>query len=121
MRRKRLLVVLVVGAVGCGGSTGKAPTSLQGSFDRIESAIEDVHSNVFSEYFSGDSADDNLSLAVDSFIKATAGTPLAADAEEIRKKVYDLDVLASTQPPIDKLRAAVQDLEATLATVKKKM
>jgi hypothetical protein len=121
MRRKRLLVVLVVSAIGCGGRIGKAPTSLQGSFDQIESAIEDFHSNVFGEYYSGGSADDNLSLAVDSFIKATAGTPLAADAEEIRKKVYDLDVLASTQPPVEKLRAAVQDLETTLAAVKKKL
>lgn len=120
MRRKPLLVVLVASAVGCGGSSGTAPNSLKGSFDRIEAAVEDIHTDVFSEDFSR-ALGDNLGLAVHSFIQATAGTPLAADAEEIRKKVDDLDTLAATGPPFEKLRAAVQDLEATLAAVKKKL
>ncbi len=103
-----------------GGSSGTASNSLIGSFERIETAVEDIHSDVFSEDFS-QALGDNLGNAVYSFIQATAGTRLAADAEEIRKKVYDLDTLAATGPPIEKLRAAVQDLEATLAAVKKKL
>ncbi|MBI3464490.1 MAG: hypothetical protein HY000_15760 [Planctomycetes bacterium] len=76
---------------------------------------------MFSENFSGDLGDDQLGFAVESFTKAAAGTGLAADAEEISKKLTALGELAATHPPMDKLRAAVQDLESTVQAVKSKL
>lgn len=121
MRQNPFVALFIVAALGCGGTSAAKPSSLKGSFSRIEDVVADIHNNVFAEHFSGDIGTDPLGPALSSFIKATTGTPLAADADAISKKVYDLDVLASTHPPIDKLRSAVQDLEQTVAAVKKKL
>lgn len=106
--------------LGC-GSAPEHPRSLEGSFVQIEGAVQDMHTNVFGGYYSGDLGDDRLGFAMVEFQKSVAGTPLEADAKRLAQKINEVSTLASKRPPIAKLRTAVKELEDIVADVKKKL
>lgn len=120
MHRLLAGVCLMGTLIGCESGPQK-PDSLQGSFVQIEGAVEDIHTNVFGNYYSGDLGDDQLGLAVASFQKSVAGTALEPDAERLARKVTEVSTLAGKRPPIAKLRTAVKELEDVVAEVKKKL
>jgi len=113
--------ICIVGTIlGCGRAP-QDPGTLNGMFAQIEGAVEDIHTNVFGGYYSGDLGDDQLGMAVAAFQKSVAGTALEADAAKLAQKVTEVSTLAGQRPPIAKLRAAVQELEQVVAEVKKKV
>ena len=120
MHRSLAGVCLTLTIVGCGA----APDDLRsrhGSFVQIEGAVQDMHTNVFGKYYSGDLGDDRLGFAMIEFQKSVKGTALEADAEKLARKINQVSTLASKRPPIAKLRTAVKELEDVVAEVKKKL
>jgi hypothetical protein len=120
MHRILAAACLLATSIGC-GSAPEDPRTLNGSFAQIEGTVQDMHTNVFGNHYSGDLGDDRLGLAMVEFQKSVAGTPLQADAEKLAKKINEVSTLASRRPPLAKLRTAVKELEDVVAEVKKKL
>ena len=125
MRSKALFplctcILLAIAAVsGC--STVKDPNSRNVLFEQVEGAVEDIHQNVASKYYSGDLGDDRLGIAVSAFQKSVAGTELEADVNKLVSKVTEVSTLGSTRPKKDALLKAVKELVDAVADVKKKL
>src|SRR5262245_13173969 len=111
---------LALAIVGC-ESAPDDPRTRRGSFTQVEGAVQDMHTNVFGKYYSGDLGDDRLGFAMVEFQKSVKGTPLEADADKLARKITEVSTLASKRPPIAKLRTAVKELEDVVADVKKKL
>jgi len=124
MRRPLALACLGFGCfaivAGC-GSAPEHPQSQNGSFVIIEGTVEDMHTSIFGGNYSGDLGDDRLGWATVEFQKSVKGTPLEADADKLARKITEVSTLASQRPPLAKLKTAVQELEAVVAEVKKKL
>ncbi len=119
-----LLGTLVLGCGGS-GSEGSKLTSLDASFSIIENAVEDLYSTIHDANYksSGDlgSDSDRIGFALANFIKATEGKPLAADAQELSKKMSELEQLVASGASIEKQREAVSTLKASVAAAKTKL
>jgi hypothetical protein len=120
MHRFVASVCLAATIAGCGAPPHDL-RSRDGSFAQVEGAVQDMHTNVFGKYYSGDLGDDRLGFAMVEFQKSVKGTALEADAERLARKITEVSTLASKRPPIAKLRTAVKELEDVVAEVKKKL
>jgi hypothetical protein len=116
---------VVTAALGCGGRTVSDRAILTTAFAQIEGAVEDLHSTILDQNYtsSGDlgSDSDRISIALADFIKLAEGKPVASDAEEIRKKMNELEQLVASGAPVAKQREAVKSLHATVAAAKGKL
>ena len=120
MLRSCLLSCLLAVFAGC-GSAPEDPRGLKGLFVQVEGAIQDIHANVSSKYYSGDLGDDRLGMAISRMLESVKGTELESYANELAKKITEVTTLASKRPPIAKLRTAVDELKTAMEVVKKKM
>jgi hypothetical protein len=106
--------------VGCGHAPND-PRTAGGAFKQIENIVGDIHTNVFGEHYSGDLGDDQMGLAMLTLQQSVKGTKLEADYDKLASKYTEVSTLASTRPPIGKLRKAVTELEEAVVDFKKKM
>ncbi len=125
MRSKNLIIfrhcflLALVAVIGC--SNVKDPNSKNVLFEQVEGAVDDIHQNVASKYYSGDLGDDRLGIAVSAFQKSVAGTNIEADVNKLVSKVTEVSTLGSTRPKKDALLKAVKELVDEVAAVKKKL
>ena len=113
------ILLAIVAINGC--STVKDPNSRNVLFEQVEGAVEDIHQNVASKYYSGDLGDDRLGIAVSAFQKSVAGTELEADVNKLVSKVTEVSTLGSTRPKKEALLKSVKELVDAVADVKKKL
>jgi len=122
-----LFVSLVTAAVGCSGgsSTNPLPNSLLGSFAMMESAVTDLTNTINAPTYRPapdlGTDQDHMGTALETFEKNSAGTRLAGDAAEIRKKWSALEKLAQTRAPLAKQREAAKELKDTVAATRAKL
>ncbi len=119
------ILVAALAACGCGGAT-QLPHTKSGAFLMIEGAVNDIVSTIESPSYRPTSRDlgtdsDRISLALTTFSRETAGTALAADAEDLKAKFEALEKLAAKRAPLDKQREAAKALQAAAEAIKKKL
>lgn len=125
-RRTWAVPLLFVLACGCGGPSWD-PGSVRGSFANIESAIEDISSqlNVAAKKKSAPrdlgSDSDRIGFTLSIFLKAAEGTPVQADAKDFEKKFLELERLFSTRATMPKLQEAMKQVQDSMATIKAKL
>ena len=118
----RLCNCILLGLVALNGCRNvKNPNSRNVLFEQVEGAVDDIHQNVSSKYYSGDLGDDRLGIAVSAFQKSVAGTELEADVNKLVSKVTEVSTLGSRRPKKDALLKAVKELVDAVADVKKKL
>lgn len=119
------IVAAALMVLGCDGTPANHPSTTQGAFDMIEGAVNDLAALMNDKRYKSTrdlgSDSDRISLAMATMLKNTADTPLAADAEEIRKKFNELEKLGASRAPVDQQRQAVKDLQDTIAAIKAKL
>ena len=113
------ILFALVAMNGC--STVKDPNSRNVLFEQVEGAVEDIHQNVASKYYSGDLGDDRLGIVMSAFQKSVAGTELEADVNKLVSKFTEVSTLGSKRPKKDALLKAVNELVDAVADVKKKL
>jgi hypothetical protein len=126
---RHILSTLLVGSAlfGCGGGGVTLPNSLQGSFSMAEGAIMDIVSTVNDPKYKGSrsrdlgSDSDRVGWSLAIFKKEAAGTPLEADADEIAKRLIELEQLLAKRAPVAKQREAAKRLQEKVAELKAKM
>jgi len=127
MHRVLFVSLLTAAVLGCDGSstTNPLPGSLLGSFAMMESAVADLNNTINSPTYRPvpdlGTDQDHMGTALETFEKNSAGTRLAGDAAEIRKKWSALETLAKSRAPVAKQREAVKDLQATVAATRAKL
>lgn len=124
LRRFFPLPLLAALAAGCGGPPAGHPETQSGAFTIIEGAVADLCSTIEHPKYKGvrdlGTDTDRIGMALVTFKKSVEGTALAADAEEIEKKILALEKLASTRAPVDQQRAAVKELREAIEAAKAK-
>lgn len=112
---------------GCGGGPTWDPGSVKGSFATIESAVEDISSQLKAaggkrnapRDLGSDSDRVGFTLAV--FMKAAEGTPVQADAKDFEKKFLELERLVGTRAPMPKIQEALTQVQSSMAAIKAKL
>lgn len=112
-------------ALGCGGQQ-QLPHTRIGSFTMIEGSVGDIVSTVNSPTYKPRSLDlgtdsDRIGLALMTFTKEAEGTPLAADAQEIKQRFEALEKLAASRAPVEQQREAAKALQAAVDLAKTKL
>jgi len=127
MHRVLFVSLLSAAVLGCdgGSTTNPLPNSLLGSFAMMESAVTDL-TNTMNAPTYRPAADlgtdqDHMGTALENFEKNSAGTRLASDAAEIRKKWSEVEKLAQSRAPLAKQREAAKELKDTVAATRAKL
>lgn len=127
MRQFVISATLCASIAGCGGGGSvKKLTSLETSFAMIENSVADLHANINDKNYRGTAGDlgsdsDRLGMALAHFAKAAQGKPVATAADDIGKKLVELEKLVAARAPLEKQKAAVEQLQAAVAAAKAKL
>jgi hypothetical protein len=92
----------------------------------IEGAVNDIVATINSPTYKPQSEDlgtdsDRIGLALLTFMKEAEGTPLAADAQEIKAKFEALERLVASRAPVNQQREAAKALQAAVEAAKSKL
>lgn len=123
--RPAALVLAVLATCGC-GSKPELPHTKLGSFKMIEGSVNDIVSSIMSPTYKQTSRDlgtdsDRIGLALMTFTKEAEGTPLAAEAKDIKTKFEALEQLTAKRAPVDKQREAAKTLQDAVSAMKAKL
>jgi len=122
--------ILLASACGCGLGLGGPtwdPSTVKGSFATVESAFEDIKSQLAPPKKKGrapqdlGSDSDRFGLYLGVFMKSTEGTPVHEDAKDFSKKFNELERLVSSRAPLEKQQAAMKEVEDSMAAIKAKL
>src|SRR4051812_31278781 len=117
MHRVLFVSLLTAAVLGCDGSGSTNPSldSLKGSFTLIENLVGDLSQTMNAQAYRPDPTlgtdSDRIGLSLLTFEKNAAGTRIAEDAAEIRKKFQALEKLAQDRAPLAQQREAVKGLK----------
>jgi len=113
-------------AGGCGGPSWD-PGSVRGSFASIESAVEDVTTQINAAGKKKNaprdlgSDSDRIGFTLSIFMKAAEGTPVQADAKDFEKKFLEMERLFGSRAPLPKIQEALKQVQDSMASIKAKL
>lgn len=125
-RRTKVVPLVFALVCGCGGPSWD-PGSVRGSFASIESAVDDVSSQINAAGKKKNaprdlgSDSDRIGFTLSIFMKAAEGTPVQADAKDFEKKFLEMERLVGIRAPMTKIQEAMKQVQDSMATIKAKL